>query len=327
MCGPSSTSWTGCSGGARPAAKAWFLQWLAYSPEPAAEAVPGRPNLGRGRFRKGFIGDIMRDLYDATMLAASPRRSFTETSTVGLEQPVDPGRGSHGSDKRAHADNLKGLITRRRSRSTRTTLPTITLPDPRQLLPDLEPPERLVHGRQGPAVLHPPRAEKASEEFYVRVDAWRKAGGAAALFHYLLPEVDLAGFNPKGPAYLTQAKEEMIPDTRSHAERWISDLRDDPTTLLLLSGNTKAAQECDLWTPAQLFDAFNPDSDCKRGTEHGFYMTLRDAGFYRANKGRKIKTRNAGAQGFVIVRNADKWVGAKPTDCAAHWDACWSPRY
>jgi len=169
--------------------------------------------------------------------------------------------------------------------------------------------------------------EKASQDFYDRVDAWRKAGGAAALFHYLLTDVDLTGFNPKGPAYLTQAKEDMISDTRSHAERWITDLRDDPTALLLHNGNTKAAQECDLWTPQQLFKAFNPDSDFKRGTENGFYTTLRNAEFYRANKGQKIKTRNAGAQVFVIIRNADKWVGAKATDCAAHWDACWSPRY
>lgn len=68
-------------------------------------------------------------------------------------------------------------------------------------------------------VVYTPPAMDISE--YRALGRWRKAGGVAAWYAYLL-EYPLDGFDPFDPAPLTRAKEELIDLNRSTAERfWI----------------------------------------------------------------------------------------------------------
>ncbi|MBV5344200.1 MAG: hypothetical protein JZU63_00960 [Rhodoferax sp.] len=53
--------------------------------------------------------------------------------------------------------------------------------------------------------------------------AWRDSGGLAALHHFLL-HFPLGDFNPRAPAPMTVAKQQMADDNRSDLEAWISDL-------------------------------------------------------------------------------------------------------
>jgi hypothetical protein len=53
--------------------------------------------------------------------------------------------------------------------------------------------------------------------------AWRDSGGLAALHHFLL-HYPLGDFNPRAPAPMTTAKQQMADDNRSDLEAWVSDL-------------------------------------------------------------------------------------------------------
>ncbi|MBL8430379.1 MAG: primase C-terminal domain-containing protein [Dechloromonas sp.] len=56
---------------------------------------------------------------------------------------------------------------------------------------------------------------------------WRdNRGGAEALMDHLL-KLDLTGFNAKGNAPVTEAKEEMIRQGKSDLERWLTDVVED----------------------------------------------------------------------------------------------------
>jgi hypothetical protein len=52
---------------------------------------------------------------------------------------------------------------------------------------------------------------------------WRDSGGLSALLDYLLA-YDVSSFNPKAPAPMTLAKQQMAADNRSDLESWLADL-------------------------------------------------------------------------------------------------------
>jgi putative DNA primase/helicase len=66
-------------------------------------------------------------------------------------------------------------------------------------------------------VVYTPRAREF--EFYVKLKAWKAAGGLAAFYHYLL-EYPLDEFDPFAPAPLTQAKLDLIDMNRKSPERF-----------------------------------------------------------------------------------------------------------
>lgn len=52
---------------------------------------------------------------------------------------------------------------------------------------------------------------------------WREHGGLSSLLNFLLNH-DISSFNPKAPAPMTEAKLQMVQDSRSDLENWIADL-------------------------------------------------------------------------------------------------------
>lgn len=61
---------------------------------------------------------------------------------------------------------------------------------------------------------------------------WRDTGGLSALLHHLL-NYDISGFNPKAPAPMTDAKQQMADDNRSDLESWLADLFASGASLML----------------------------------------------------------------------------------------------
>lgn len=61
---------------------------------------------------------------------------------------------------------------------------------------------------------------------------WRDVGGLSALLHHLL-NYDISGFNPKAPAPMTDAKQQMANDNRSDLECWLADLFASKPSLIL----------------------------------------------------------------------------------------------
>lgn len=72
------------------------------------------------------------------------------------------------------------------------------------------------------------KAAPLCSEFYASYAAWRDNGGLAALHHYLINEVNLNGFDPKAPAPMTEAKNDMVSTGRSGLEQWMADALEDP---------------------------------------------------------------------------------------------------
>ncbi len=62
-------------------------------------------------------------------------------------------------------------------------------------------------------------SQSAAKEFV----AWRDRGGLPALLHFL-QKLDIGGFNPKAPAPMTEAKQQMVEDNRSDLEGWVAEL-------------------------------------------------------------------------------------------------------
>lgn len=61
---------------------------------------------------------------------------------------------------------------------------------------------------------------------------WRDTGGLAALLHFLL-RFDIGAFNPKAPAPMTDAKQQMMQDNRSDLEGWVAELMGSNVSQLL----------------------------------------------------------------------------------------------
>jgi hypothetical protein len=66
-------------------------------------------------------------------------------------------------------------------------------------------------------------AGRVPDETIAEYVKWRDNGGLAALHHFLLQQ-DLSGFNPKAPAPMTEAKQQMVQDNRSDLENWVAEL-------------------------------------------------------------------------------------------------------
>lgn len=129
-----------------------------------------------------------------------------------------------GTDKRQQNDKLKGLIT--------GTAVHINI----KFQPDLEQPNLLnfiflsnhhdalfVNDHDRRFFVWEIEAGRLPEPDANKFVAWRDSGGLAALHHFLL-HYPLGDFNPRAPAPMTVAKQQMADDNRSDLEAWIADL-------------------------------------------------------------------------------------------------------
>lgn len=303
-------------------AKQWFLRWLAYPIQnPGAKLLSAVLFWGVEGGGKSFIGEIMRDIYGRTNSSKignqelhAPFNKWAWNKQFILAEEVT------GSDKRADADHLKELVTGETITINEKYLPAMTFLDCANYYLTSNHANALYLSDRDRRYFINHVTDIESDAFYKRIDTWRFKQDGPAHLRYYLEHVDLGDFNPKARPVLTYAKEEMISDGRSEMARWVYELTVDPARTLALNGQSKAAKECDLWTPAQLYRIFNPEGNERRGTINGLARELRTANVFKACEGRKVLTKT-GPQTFYMVRNKEKWNGAEPKAAAAHWEA------
>lgn len=165
-------------------------------------------------------------------------------------------------------------------------------------------------------MVHEIRGEAAPREKYEWYDKWLKGDGPSHLFHYLL-NLDLTGFNPREHAPMTESKRAMVVSSMSDLGEFVERLRTDPISALLPLGK-KAAIGCDLYTTTLLSRIVDPDGS-KRYTPALIGRVLQGAGIRAIHKGDQIRTAT-GIKRLYAVRNPNKWLGATPKKCAAHYD-------
>lgn len=208
----------------------WVEQWIAYPIQhPGAKLstaiVIWSSAQGVG---KSLLGETVSRLYGEqgrTITAIELHDKFNSWADRSL---FILGEENAGHDRRADADRLKDLITgdtmhverkyveRSLQRNMMNFMFTSNHPDAFHL--------EIKDRRFGVFAID---SKPREPEFYQRIVAWRdSAAGAAALMHHLL-RVDLTGFNPKGHAPETGAKRDMIEQSKTETERFVSDLLSD----------------------------------------------------------------------------------------------------
>lgn len=303
--------------GAEPGAIDWFLNWCAYPLQYpgtklfSAVVVHGI-HEGTG---KSLIGYTLGKIYGDNFIEIRQedlhggRNDWAENKQFILGDEVT------GSDKRQDADTLKKLITQKNMRIDIKYVPAYSLPDRiNYYFTSNQPDSFFLSDKDRRYFINEVISPPLSEDFYAEYDLWLHGRGPAHLFEELLRR-DLSGFNPAAPAFMTKAKQRMMEDTRSDLASWVRQLIAEPDRILRVG---RVQIERDLVTNKDLLRLYDIDGS-KKVTANGLGRELRRAGVPLVNRGDPIKT-SLGLERLYAVRNADKWLVAKPKDLAAHVD-------
>ncbi len=129
-----------------------------------------------------------------------------------------------GSGNQAETDKLKGLITGTTNRINEKYQPSREAPNLMNFV-FLSNHHDALFMNDGDRrffvweILSGQLPQTMAKEFV----AWRDHGGLSALLYALL-NFDISSFNPKAPAPMTEAKQQMVEDNRSDLEGWVAGL-------------------------------------------------------------------------------------------------------
>lgn len=208
----------------------WVEQWIAYPIQhPGAKlstaVVIWSAAQGVG---KSLLGETVSHLYGEHGRKITSNELHDKFNSWADRTLFVLGEENAGLDRRADADRLKDLITggtmhverkyveRVQQRNMMNFMFTSNHPDAFHL--------EINDRRFGVFAID---GKPREPQFYGRIVAWRDSVlGAAALMHHLL-HVDLTGFDPKGHAPATKAKLEMIEQSKTETERFVTDILSD----------------------------------------------------------------------------------------------------
>ena len=289
-----------------PTYRDWFLAWLAYPIQhPGAKlntaAVFWSTETGTG---KSTLAYIMKEIYgqhNCSLLREADFDSKFNGWAVG-KQFVEVDEMPAGSLRaRKRADLLKSLTTRSRipvdlkfqnRYEIRDTINYFYTSNHIESL-YLDPQDRrfFVHDLG--------RAKLPEEFFRAELGPWLKAGGFAAIHHYLKHEIDLARpivggnpyslelrpFSPNADAPHSTARRQAIEGGFSDAEQWINELLENPIPAL----GDRA--HLTIFTARELYDIFrNQCPDARMGhAAFGRELTKRNM---RLNDGTQVRLRD-----------------------------------
>jgi len=225
--------------GARREDRDWFLRWLAFPLQhPGVKMfsavlmwgiVQGTGKTILAETMKRIYGDNFADvaeseLFDSTFNEWAQRKQFIV---------CDEATGGGTENKNKIYAHLKSLITRSEIRVNVKHIRPFTIRDTINFyftsnLPDcfsFEFSDRRLF-------VHEVTASRLPDDWGEKYVRWLdEQGGAAALFDYLL-SLDLADFNPKAPAPMTEAKTEMLEASGGALQQWLLELKENPDALL-----------------------------------------------------------------------------------------------
>lgn len=307
-----------------PEYRMWFEKWCAYPLQhPGTKLFSSVVFWGIWQGTgKTLVAYTLRGIYGKNFIEIGDQQLEGNFNSWAENKQFVYGDEVTGNDHRAHASKLKRMTTQEELLVEAKFLPSYVIPDCVNYYytsqhPDaffLEDSDRrfFVHEVVGPP---------APIEKYCEYDVWLKGKGPSYLFDYFLG-LDLSDFNPKGHALSTFAKAAMISDTKSDLGMWVANLRENPEIALKSAFAGTIPDECDLFTSAQLFMAYDPGGDKQRSsrapTLNALGRTLKAAGFRQVNMSQLIWL-PGGPQKLYAVRNAEAWMSASIDSIRAHW--------
>jgi hypothetical protein len=213
-----------------PAARKWIEQWIAYPIQhPGAKLTTAVVlwSIIQG-VGKSMLGDTVGRLYGSHFKTISANELHASFNGWIRDCQFILGEENSSSDQRADSNKLKGLITGE----------TVIINEKFQPMLEMANRVNFMFTSNHPDAFHLERAdrryfvweiiaERKPNEYFTAFINWRdNLGGMNALMHHL-QNLDLTGFIPKGDALMTGSKLEMIHQSKSEVERWLSETLED----------------------------------------------------------------------------------------------------
>jgi hypothetical protein len=287
--------------------RVWFERWCAYPMQrPGAKlftaAVLWGVCTGTG---KSFVGDLLRDIYGANAALIGGDTLESQFNSILANKQFIHGDEITGDDNRKHADRLKNRIAHESMTINEKFKPAYEIETcTNYYFTSNHPDAFFLEDEDRRYFIHQVTANKAPDAFYEALRDWRFGGGPRALFHHLL-NLDLGDFNPRSAAPMTEAKEEMIRSGKSDVARWVQALRE--------SGAAQSLKpDCDLFTPSEIFKAYDPEGRGKV-TENRVGIELTRA---RLEK-RRVRVRSESLR-LWAVRNRETWANRSDREWIRH---------
>lgn len=295
-----------------PELKNWFLQWIAYPLQnPGAKVLTAvllhsrRQGVG-----KSFVGYILGDIYGDNFNVISQDELQSSFNDWVVSKQFILGEEITGNNSRREADRLKNMISREKLNVNIKYQPGYKLADCANYLFTSNHVDALfLDDYDRRTFVHEIIGKARPSAFYKRIDAWRKKGGPAHLFEYLL-NFDLTGFNPKDAPPTSTAKADMINLSKSDLDLSVQTLVENPDDLLRM-GDTIIERA--LFTTGEL-GAFLRFPDSRNLSLIALSKALRRAEFRQ----RIIRT-TEGTKRLWAIRDVKKWAKAP--------DGAWTDNY
>jgi hypothetical protein len=300
----------------------WFEQWCAIQLQQpgvklySAAFIWGRYQ-GTGKSLVGYtlgrifgenFSEIHTDDIFSKYNAWASHTQFVLGDEIGAYSGVT-------NDRRLAGNSLKRLITRETVRMNQKYLPEIVFRDCINYLFTsnhadafyIEPGDRRFF-------VHEVVRKPLPQSFYQDYDRWFKGEGAAHLFYSLL-KVDLKGFDPCAPAFVTEDKAEMIKLSASDLDAWLMELKENPY------GSFAAMHiedPSELWTAEQLKYLYDSDNRLKLSV-NGMARALKRNGFPNVGGSQGATTTRDGVRRLYAIINPDRWQSANLRDISEHY--------
>lgn len=283
----------------------WLEQWLAYplqnpgSKLYTAVAVWG-PTQGTG---KTLLGETMIRIYGSNGQRVEAKDLDSAFNGWAQYKQFILGDEITGNDSRTYADQIKNLITGESIRVNEKFEKAYDQPNRINFYFTSNHPDAffLEDRDRRMAVMEAP-PDTLSPEFYANYQDWMNGDGPAALFHYLL-NVDLTGFNPRGPAPMTQAKEIMIEQGKSDVGRFVHAVMMDPQYAERAYG---VPPDVDIFTVNELYNYYDPRKE-KKASEKAVSLELQRQGAAKLLRGTQIHVEGLGRCRVYAVRSIPTW--------------------
>ena len=282
----------------------WFLQWLAYplqNPGTKMYTAVVLLSLTEG-LGKSLIGITLGQIYGKNFSAINGSDLHDGYNYWAAGKQFVLGDDVTGSDRRNDADLLKVMVTRETITINKKYQPHYTVKDRVNYLFTTNQPDAFYMGQSDRRYfILEVSSDPLPDAFYKKYDRWLwSKEGPAALFHFLLNNVDCSEFNPKAHAPMTEAKEAMMEINQSEMDAWAITLAERPESICRV--DNKVIKRI-FWTTAELLSLYDPLGQ-KKSNITALGKSLRRAKFQKPKSthlpdGRTVK--------LVTIYHRDQW--------------------
>lgn len=292
-----------------PALKEHFIKWLAYPLQhPGTKMYQSFLFWSQAQgIGKSFLGLIMARIYGDNFSEVTKDDLTSGFNQWRIDKQFILGDEITGSDSKRDADKVKGLITADTficNQKNQGTYPQTSCEN--YLLTSNHENAIYMSGQDRRFVVHHIQGQPEDEKFYRKINAWmRQDKGPAHLFFHLLHEINLTGFNPRQHAPQTEAKTQMLEDSKSALEMQIEDMLANPDQYF-----QKLGIERDVFTAHEILRLLDVDARqanwCSR--------LLTKLGVPKRHVSNKEMSKR-----LIAIRNPNKWRKQPPLDWADNY--------